>query len=146
MGLAATAHTGGVAILLDVDHLKSINDAYGHDAGDALIRHVGESLGGVLRAEDSVYRWGGDEFLVVLPGAGEDDAKHIVDRAFSRSRTLSYAGVALPVHASYGVAPFVSRETLGEAITEADRQMYAAKGRRPVGRETPIEALAFPGA
>ncbi len=143
MGLEAAMKVNGIVSIIDVDHLKPINDSLGHTAGDSLLRHVSQSVSNVLRADDALYRWGGDEFLVILPGADEVSARSIMDRALAAGATLSYAGILLPVRVSYGCAPYDSRDTLDEAIQAADRAMYEAKGaRRPVRAVSPTGVVA----
>src|SRR5690606_38704651 len=61
----------GAVMMFDLDDLKNVNDTYGHAAGDTLLRHLTESLRSELRPSDKLYRWGGDEFLMLLPGADE---------------------------------------------------------------------------
>ncbi|MFN8582274.1 MAG: GGDEF domain-containing protein [Gemmatimonadaceae bacterium] len=143
MGLEAAMKVTGVVALVDVDHLKPINDSLGHTAGDNLLRHVASGIAHVLRADDALYRWGGDEFLVILPGADEVSSRGILDRALSSDATLSFAGILLPVRVSFGCASYTSRESLDEAIQAADRAMYEAKGaRRPVRAVSPTGMVA----
>lgn len=138
-------------ILLDVDKFKSINDTYGHSCGDYVLVEVAETLRTTARASDAVTRYGGEEFIVILPEQGLDKSIQAAERirqAIADLR-LVYNQVAVPVTASFGVA---STEQLGydsvhEMVECADRSLYAAKqnGRNRVcawdGRE-PV-SLAF---
>lgn len=134
-GLEAVERHPGVVALIDVDHLKPINDSLGHAAGDALLKRVAAAVSDGTQTDDAFFRWGGDEFLLVLPGADIVSARARIDRALAKAPTLSINGVVIPLRVSYGCAPYASRDTLDEAIIAADRAMYEAKsGRRPSSR------------
>jgi diguanylate cyclase (GGDEF)-like protein len=115
--------------LCDLDRFKAINDGLGHAAGDEVLRRIARVLGGVLRAGDAVLRWGGEEFLLVLPGVELGRAQRIVERARSwiEREEIEVEGQTLTVTASVGVAerrPGESREAL---IARADEALYVAK-------------------
>jgi diguanylate cyclase (GGDEF)-like protein len=108
---------------VDVDGLKAVNDAEGHDAGDRLIARVADAMRSALRAYDVVIRYGGDEFVCGLLGIAEGPAR---DR-FARMRDdLASVGAG----ASFGVAERRPDESLAEVISRADTAMYDAKGHR----------------
>lgn len=120
------------AIMVDIDHFKEINDTYGHALGDEILRRVGSLLSQQVRFDDVVYRYGGEEFCILLPGATCQDAHDVADRIVGAVR-----GIQLPdgrnVTVSVGVA-----ETCGDAtsaVARADRALYAAKER---GRDQAI--------
>ncbi|MEV4411501.1 GGDEF domain-containing protein [Catellatospora sp. NPDC049609] len=117
-------------IILDLDHFKSINDRYGHLAGDAVLRQVGELLQRELRADDVAARLGGEEFGVVLPDAGRDAAVVIAERlraVIARSETV-YQEHRLTVTASFGVVCYPEHgQSAGELAERADHALYAAK-------------------
>jgi diguanylate cyclase (GGDEF)-like protein len=123
---------GGCVALLDVDALKPINDTFGHAAGDAAIRAVARAIREVVRADDLVFRWGGDEFLAVLFGVSEDDARRRLDGLHHDLARVAIPGSAkpLPVTASAGVAAFDTLTDLERAIEVADDRMYQYKQRR----------------
>ena len=113
----------GAVVMVDVDRLKSINDAEGHAAGDEAIRTVANAIRTRVRADDLLFRWGGDEFLVVMPQLPLDLVMQrfgSLDRAITTPR-----GTTLTV--SWGAAAFPSTDQLDAAIREADRVMYARK-------------------
>lgn len=112
-------HEDVVVAMLDVDHFKSVNDTIGHDAGDHLLRDIAERWRSVLRPEDCLSRFGGDEFVVVLPGCTEPDASAIVERL----------RLAAPdeVTCSVGVATWRSGETDAALLKRADAALYDAK-------------------
>lgn len=112
---------------LDLDHFKSINDTYGHDAGDEAIRNAAASIQQHLRVSDLLVRWGGEEFLLVFPGTPSDDAELAMDRLARAGLGLRPDGSSLT--ASIGVAE-KNRDAVPswEALIEiADRRMYQAK-------------------
>jgi diguanylate cyclase (GGDEF)-like protein len=118
--------------MCDVDNFKSYNDLYGHQAGDLALRAVASALGAQARRTDGVYRFGGEEFLLVLPRQGVNGAKALMERAFSAVRDLAIPHVGDPtgqLRLSAGISAFsaghvVSAETL---LREADAALYAAK-------------------
>jgi diguanylate cyclase (GGDEF)-like protein len=113
-------------LLCDLDHFKQVNDRYGHATGDAVLRDVAYTMRAVLRAGDSIYRVGGEEILVVLPGATKDDAVAIGERLRRSVAEGRPAGV--PVTISVGVA--VSRPgplDTEEMVGLADAALYSAK-------------------
>ena len=117
--------------MLDVDHFKCFNDNYGHKAGDAVLRAIGELLKHLLRADDVACRYGGEELTVILPGATPDDAQvklNTVRRAIMAMRVL-YQGETLPaITVSVGVAAAGEQETDGAALLgRADAALYLAK-------------------
>jgi two-component system, cell cycle response regulator len=134
------------AVLVDVDRFKTINDAHGHAAGDAVLREIAARLTDGLREEDVAARWGGEEFLLLLPDS--PDASIVCERlrtAISGRPVNVHGLLELKVSASFGWAPWTGDET-GEALVgRADVALYAAKngGRDRVVAATP---LAVPDA
>jgi diguanylate cyclase (GGDEF)-like protein len=100
------ARTGGrlSCLLMDLDDFKLVNDRHGHPAGDALLRDVSRALMGEFRAFDRVARYGGDEFLVILPNADGASAARAAERALARLAALPTPDLQLGVRASIGVA------------------------------------------
>lgn len=133
-------------ILLDVDHFKHINDKRGHAAGDMVLSAVGKLLNKSLRTCDIVARWGGEEFVLVLPSTSLAGAEEVAERVRSQLASAVITdgnGDAVPVTASFGVAAYGGAETLEQVIDRADRAMYLAKsgGRNRVVCDHPA---AFP--
>jgi diguanylate cyclase (GGDEF)-like protein len=118
--------TSHAFLLCDLDHFKQVNDQFGHAAGDAVLQDVAYTMRATLRAGDSIYRVGGEEILVILPGAGHGDACEIAERLRIDVRNRRPEGV--PVSLSIGVAvaepAFVDTDDL---LARADASLYAAK-------------------
>jgi diguanylate cyclase (GGDEF)-like protein len=118
--------------ICDLDRFKRINDAHGHAAGDEVLRRVAHLLGSVLRAGDGVLRWGGEEFLLVLPGVELGRAQRIVERArawVEHEPIELSSGRVLSVTISVGVAERRPAEPRDAAIARADEALYLAKDR-----------------
>jgi diguanylate cyclase (GGDEF)-like protein len=121
----------GCVVVIDLDGLKSVNDTHGHAAGDSALRAVAGGLRSLIRHEDRVYRWGGDEFVVVLAEIPIELARRRfagLDAAVNRNLDRAYAQVGL-LSVSWGVAEFGERVAIKEAIAAADAAMYEAKSR-----------------
>jgi two-component system cell cycle response regulator len=132
-------------ILLDVDHFKHINDRRGHAAGDIVLTEVGTMLNQAVRTCDIVARWGGEEFVLVLPSTALEGAEQVAERIrelLADSKIQDANGDHIPVTASFGVASYAGSETLEQVIDRADRAMYLAKsgGRNRVVCDIPLEA------
>lgn len=117
-------------LMLDIDHFKAINDRWGHTAGDAVLRDVAELLLDGVRLSDFVFRYGGEEFLLVLPEADEDAAREAAERLLA---TLRITPLRLPdgsstnVTASAGLALFDGHPDYATLIERADAALYDAK-------------------
>jgi diguanylate cyclase (GGDEF)-like protein len=113
-------------IMLDIDHFKQFNDAFGHPAGDRILREVGSTLKSILRNHDVVARYGGEEFVVLLPGTDIDEAMDVAERL--RSALAEHPWTDRSVTASLGVA--TSDPDTPDAATlvdHADRALYRSK-------------------
>ena len=118
--------------MCDVDNFKSYNDVYGHQAGDLALRAVGAALLGIVRKSDGVYRYGGEEFLLVLPQQSVSAAKALMERVLEAVRDLAIVHAGDPsgqLRLSAGISSFsaehrVDADTL---VGEADAALYAAK-------------------
>lgn len=136
--LAAAGAAHGVVLMIDVDRLKRVNDERGHAAGDRALNAAARAIRGLIRPEDLLFRWGGDEFLVLLP---EAPMERVVERFSQLDAGVEVetgrGGATFRVSVSWGAADFGAGTTIAEAVVEADRRMYRqraardAPGRRP---------------
>jgi diguanylate cyclase (GGDEF)-like protein len=138
---------GGSIVLIDIDGLKRINDEEGHEDGDRAIWTVASGIKKLVRGNDHVIRWGGDEFLVILPGMDEELARRRfymlpakIDEV-KQSPRLGGKPYLKFLAASVGVHPYSRRVSLDQALAQADRVMYERKRahrelRGPVGERT----------
>jgi diguanylate cyclase len=130
-GAHETAVTSGSVAILDIDNLKPINDTLGHTAGDKAIRAVARAMRSLIRADDMLFRWGGDEFMVLMFKLPQPEAS----RRIAKLNTIlaehceRWIGTPLTVTVSFGVAGFTSLTDLGQAIEQADKAMYAQRNR-----------------
>jgi diguanylate cyclase (GGDEF)-like protein len=119
----------GCVAVADLDRLKEINDREGHVAGDLAIRRVATAIRSAIRADDLLFRWGGDEFLVILEGLGEEEAHRRfarVNEILAEARREGGNG-GEPLSVSFGIAPFGRAAALDAAIEQADASMYEGK-------------------
>jgi diguanylate cyclase (GGDEF)-like protein len=124
--LAARERLPLSVLMLDVDHFKNYNDAFGHPAGDEALRSVARTLREGVRLQDVVARYGGEEFIVALPACGTPEADEVAERLRSRIEQLS--GMPGSVTASLGVATANTGSCdPGTLIQQADQALYQAK-------------------
>lgn len=129
---AQARRSGGAlsVLMVDVDHFKRINDGHGHGVGDQVLRHLSQVLGGQLRVHDRLGRVGGEEFVVVLPGAAADDARQVAERmrqAVHASPAADTAAGPVAFSVSIGVATSTADASLDDLLARADRALYRAK-------------------
>jgi diguanylate cyclase len=123
--------------MVDIDKFKRVNDTYGHHAGDKVLQGIARYLMENLRRYDQVCRYGGEEFLVMLPNTAPDEAKRVLDRlrrGLVREDMAIGGGEAIHISASFGIAALIPRLSVFTAIDRADKAMYTAKkaGRNQV--------------
>ena len=118
-------------VALDLDGLKRINDTLGHATGDRVIARVGELIRLELRGLDVPIRIGGDEFLAILPGTREHEARAVGARLSRAVRDDDWSAVGAPVTVSLGLAEWQSGQTGVDVVRSADARLYDAKRARP---------------
>ncbi len=134
-------------VIIDIDHFKNVNDTYGHQAGDIVIRKISNMLNTRLRRYDGVGRYGGEEFMVTLPNTDEQTAALLINRLrvqFAQSAVLSENGDSMFCTFSAGIASFPRYLDLNSLIEAADQHLYLAKanGRnRVVSSEEATESF-----
>jgi diguanylate cyclase (GGDEF)-like protein len=131
-------------VLADLDRFKDVNDAHGHAIGDEALRTFADVLRETVRESDVAGRWGGEEFLLLLPGADEDGAAQLAERVRARLSARSVAGAPdLRLTASFGVAEYVPESGPEPLVRAADRALYRAKrgGKDRVERDRPRPLL-----
>jgi len=128
-------------ILLDIDHFKKINDNYGHNIGDQVLIQLSHMLLRTLRGVDIVCRWGGEEFLVLLPTATLENALKLAEklRVYISEQEIDIAG---KITASFGISQFEKDDNMKDLIERADKALYLAKrsGRNCIKTELDIQS------
>jgi|GEM_PF-649761 diguanylate cyclase (GGDEF)-like protein/PAS domain S-box-containing protein len=124
-------------IMLDIDHFKQVNDRYGHDVGDLVLQHLVKLIQKRIRSSDCLARWGGEEFIVLLPHTGLLAATSLAEALLEDLRVSELKGVGY-VTTSSGVAVYRPGDTVEQLVQRADALMYAAKqaGRNCVRAES----------
>ena len=113
-------------IMLDIDHFKAVNDTFGHDVGDKVLGFLASKMRDNARDSDMLCRCGGEEFMILLPGADLGSAMQVAERLRrSCENTLSPTGA--PIHLSAGVAAWLPGEEASALIKRADEALYEAK-------------------
>lgn len=127
-------------VMMDVDHFKSINDTFGHGAGDAVLANLGRVMTEHLREVDVCGRMGGEEFAFLLPGTPVEAAQHVAERLRHAVADMEVLvdGRHIPVTASFGIADPGPSESLEPALSRADARLYVAKAE---GRNRVAPAL-----
>jgi len=127
--LQAAGSIHGSVFIFDLDNLKRVNDSHGHEAGDELLRYFVLALRGGLRPADQLYRWGGDEFLLLLPGATYASVAPRLNQLLHQAPPLPVfdGSVSLKLEVSMGGADYADPDGLRQAVNSADRAMYEQK-------------------
>jgi len=116
-------------VLLDVDHFKRINDRHGHDLGDRVLQQVAAAITASIRSSDMAARWGGEEFLILMPDTSLGDARQVAERLLQRIREHTGAlgeGVEA-VTATLAVAPLLAGDAFRDALQRTDKLLYQGK-------------------
>ncbi len=116
-------------LIIDLDNFKNINDTYGHIAGDEILKQFSNILKHNIRTNDIATRWGGDEFVITLPGVNRKDALNIADRIRSdiHSHNFFYNNILFKVTASIGITSIENKMDINTFIDLADKALYKAK-------------------
>lgn len=123
-------------MMCDLDHFKKINDTYGHLAGDAVLQHFSLTLRTLLRKSDFIFRFGGEEFIILLPSTTAKDALSIAQKVcdYTAEQEVLYEGIPLHYTVSIGTSEidtnatsYVLKETINRYVAQVDAKLYLAK-------------------
>jgi diguanylate cyclase (GGDEF)-like protein len=118
-------------LMIDIDHFKTVNDEYGHNAGDQVLVEMSQIMANCLRKSDTVARWGGEEFIILLPETPKENALQIASRILTSVSTAKFSSVPRQITISIGLAgmPEPDIDTSEKLIVAADRALYEAKNK-----------------
>jgi len=127
-------HTGLSLIMVDIDHFKKVNDRYGHLVGDRVLKVVAKILKRYTRKSDLVGRYGGEEFLLILPQSNRKQATIVAEKLRTAISSYKFKGISDPLHASFGVTVLKRTDDLDGLVARVDDALYRAKkdGRNKV--------------
>lgn len=136
-------------MLFDLDHFKRVNDEFGHQVGDRVLSEIADRIGRIIRGEDVAFRFGGEEFLALLPGASLEQAERVAERlrAAIGDEPVEVGKHRLNLTASFGVVQYLpGKDSWDDCIKRADEALYRAKrgGRDRISRHVPI-SVVMPG-
>ncbi|MDR1039716.1 MAG: GGDEF domain-containing protein [Deltaproteobacteria bacterium] len=131
-------------VIFDIDHFRDVNNNYGHQAGDRILVHLASTVTASVRCDDFVFRYGGDEFVLILPGAGLADGLMVAEKIRQAVENVEFILVkggaeSLRVTISMGVAEARTGDTPGTIFARADKALYSSK-RAGRNRVTAAEA------
>jgi len=136
-------------LAIDLDHFKTVNDTKGHDAGDSILVETGVRIKGMLRSQDAIARWGGEEFVILLPETELCHGRIVADRIRGRIADAPFYANGEEIHitASFGVAEFGNESEISQVLKAADEAVYAAKrkGRNRIETESGRSCPGDPG-
>ncbi|HZY73229.1 MAG TPA: GGDEF domain-containing protein [Edaphobacter sp.] len=146
LGCAKRSGIGPSIALIDIDRFKAVNDTQGHAAGDRALRQVALAISSNLRNYDFLGRYGGDEFLLILPQASCQDAQKVVERIEHAIRGLAAAKNGFPITVSSGITQAIPFEPADSLLARADAALYEAKhaGRNCSRIVTPSQTFKIP--
>jgi diguanylate cyclase (GGDEF)-like protein len=129
MNLANRKQQSFSILVIDLDHFKKVNDTYGHSAGDKVLKNVADQIKNSIRNTDQLFRFGGEEFVVLLNDSGAEDAAFIADRILNRVRSskVTYNKQDIAVSTSIGLACLQNGDSAEDLFNRADCALYAAK-------------------
>jgi len=114
-------------VMFDLDHFKNINDRFGHAAGDIVLRSVADTVKGRIRKTDYFARWGGEEFIILLPETSLDDAVALAEELRKQISMMELEGID-KITASFGVTEYRDTDTIDTVLIRVDNMLYEAKG------------------
>ena len=116
-------------IMMDIDHFKSVNDGYGHDIGDRVLKMLAETLRNAFRKNDFVGRWGGEEYLAVIIAAKQEDLNRVCEkvRMLVKNSALRLEDATLQVTISIGASIVASQDTIASLVKRADNALFVSK-------------------
>jgi len=129
-------------IICDIDDFKSVNDRFGHDAGDEVLKTLANIMRMIVRKQDIVARWGGEEFLLMLPQTDIEGGLVLAEkiRKKVRSTEFNFNGMKIHISLTMGLSIYKESKTIDETISQADRALYMGKklGKDCVKSETDL--------
>ena len=127
-------------ILCDIDYFKKINDTYGHDAGDFVLKKLAEIFQTTLRKQDMVARWGGEEFLIVLPDTIRSNAYNVAEKLRKKieETTFQFNDTIIRLTMTFGISQLEADLTVDQIIKRADMALYIGKKR---GRNCSVQLI-----
>jgi len=134
--IAKATETQCSIMMCDLDHFKTINDTYGHLAGDSVIKNFADVLRTILRKSDFIFRYGGEEFIIILPSTSEINARKIAQKIcdFASEQDISFEGNPIRYTTSIGITAidtdtttYVLKDTINRYVAEVDAKLYLAK-------------------
>lgn len=118
------------AIMLDIDYFKNINDTYGHPTGDAVLKSLAQLIKHSIRKSDVIFRWGGEEFLILLPESDTQIAAQVAEKIRQKvsEHKIKFSGNSIPITVSAGVTSTAELDNVDDLVAHADNALYIAKG------------------
>lgn len=116
-------------LMIDVDNFKTINDSYGHECGDYVLKNLAGVIQSVLRNHDMFARWGGEEFVIMLPGTDINNAKTVAEKITNcvKAHTINYIDNLIGLTITIGVVQHQAGDDLDSLVKRADEAMYRGK-------------------
>src|SRR5690606_21913394 len=118
---------GTVLVVMDIDHFKRVNDTYGHDVGDEVLKLASATVQRLLREGDAAVRWGGEEIVIICPKTTSEGTVRVAEKLRSAIKQLRFSQPDLRISASFGATAIQRGETFEHAFSRADEALYEAK-------------------